>query len=92
MYMEINRCIGELKDQNMEWFLQTWSKIRHVFEMAIEVLRPIKTNPRHLAVSCPRRGIANVCNLAFCPHGISFQVANCQLGIQDQKCAGGAHL
>lgn len=60
MYVAINRCIGELRDQNMQCFLQTWSKIRHICEMEIKELGLIKTKPRYLAVSCPRRGIANV--------------------------------
>lgn len=92
MFVEINGCIGELRDQNIQCFLQTWSKMRRICEMEIKDLGPIKTNPRHLAVCCPRRGIANVCHLVFCPRGISFQVTKFQLGIWDQRCTGGAHL
>lgn len=45
----------------------------------------IRAKPKHLAVSRPRRGIANSSNLVFCPHRISFQVAKCELGIWDEK-------
>lgn len=57
IYVEINRGLGELRDQNMQCFLQTWSKIRQIREMEIKDLGQIKTNPRQLTVRCPGKAL-----------------------------------
>lgn len=71
-----------------EWVYLGAQTLKHIMFLmqvvwngAYKRLVLMKTKPRHFALICPRRGIAGVCNLVFCYHGISFQVTKCQLGI-----------
>lgn len=67
------KSTGVLGSLKTETGSVSYSKIRHICEMDIQELGLIKTKPRHLAVSCPRRGTANVCNLASAPMEFPFR-------------------